>query len=774
MPTVFDPIDLADVTAGVGGFVIQGEDAGDNAGFSVASAGDINGDGFDDLIIGADGADGPGNTRLNPGAAYVVFGTVGGFPASIDLGQVALGQGGFVIEGEDPGDRTGRSVAAAGDINGDGFDDLIIGALGADAAGNAEGEAGAAYVLFGKGGGFDAAIDLAAVALGQGGFVIQGEDRLDNAGISVASAGDLDGDGFDDLIVGAPFADGAGNAETNAGAAYVVFGKADGFEASIDLGDVALGQGGFVIQGEDARDRAGRSVASAGDINGDGFDDLIVGAYRAYAAGNAKVYAGAAYVVFGTDTGFDASIDLADVAQGQGGFVIQGEDVLDNAGFAVASAGDLNGDGFDDLVIGTGLADGAGNAERSAGAAYVVFGKAAGFAASIDLAQVALGQGGFVIHGEDAEDYAGSSVTSAGDFNGDGFDDLIIGAIGADGAGNAKSYAGAAYLVFGKAGGFGAAIDLADVAQGQGGFVIQGEDANDFAGVSVASAGDLNGDGFDDLAVGAYRADAAGNAKFDAGAAYVIFGSGFGATADLAIAATDAVKPEGDAGTTAFTFTVTRSGVVTTAASATFVVSGVDTADVDALTGTVSFAGGELTQTITILVNGDTAIETDEAFNVTLSNLSEGAATIIASADGIILNDDVLPPGPRDDSIVGTGADETLRGLGGDDTIEALGGADVLIGGRGDDVLDGGEGNDRLVGKGGADLFVFGTGGGDDTVADFGGLDTLDFRGFGLSDIDAALDAATIAGSGVRFTFGEDSVLVRDVTLAQLSDAILV
>jgi len=517
MPRTYAPIDLADVAQGQGGFVIQGEHPGDFAGRSVASAGDLNGDGFDDLIVGAEFATFAYNARDSAGAAYVVFGKAGGFGAAILLAAVAQGQGGFVIQSEDAGDRTGRSVACAGDLNGDGFDDLIVGAFRADAAGNAKKYAGAAYVVFGKAAGFSAAVDLSQVARGRGGFVIQGEDSGDYVGFSVASAGDLNGDGFDDLIVGAYRADAAGNAKDSSGAAYVVFGKAAAFGAAVDLTSVAQGQDGFVIQGEDAGDFAGISVASAGDLNGDGFDDLIVGASNAD-------FAGAAYVVFGKAAGFGAAIDLAAVALGQGGFVIQGEDPGDYAGFSVASAGDLNGDGFDDLIVGASGATAAGSARGNAGAAYVVFGKAADFGASVDLAQVARGQGGFVIQGEDADDRAGFSVASAGDLNGDGFDDLIVGAPLADAAGNAKKYAGAAYVVFGKAAGFGAEIDLADVALGHGGFVIQGQDYFNLAGSSVVSAGDLNGDGFDDLIVGAYQAN---NTESSAGAVYVIFGGPF-------------------------------------------------------------------------------------------------------------------------------------------------------------------------------------------------------------------------------------------------------
>ncbi len=491
------PVNLADVVAGNGGFVINGIDPLDYSGFSVSGAGDVNGDGLADVVVGAWGADAAGNNRA--GESYVVFGKADGTP--VNLSAIAAGIGGFIINGIDPEDFSGQRVSGAGDVNGDGLADLIVSAERADPAGNVY--AGENYVVFGKADG--AQVDLVNVALGFGGFVINGIDPDDRSGASVSGARDVNGDGLADVIVGAPLADPAGN--SGAGESYVVFGKEDG--TPVNLTTIVAGTGGFVINGIDPDDWSGAGVSGAGDVNGDGLADVIVGAPLADPAGNSG--AGESYVVFGKGDG--TPVNLSAVMAGTGGFVIKGIDPDDGSGRSVSGAGDMNGDGLADVIVGSHFADPAGLA--SAGESYVVFGKADG--AQVSLVNVTLGFGGFVINGIDPGDYSGGSVSGAGDVNGDGVADVIVGAERADPAGNAS--AGESYVVFGKADG--AQVNLSAVAAGTGGFVINGIDPNDKSSSSVSGAGDVDGDGLADVVVGAYAADPDGD-NF-AGESYVIF-----------------------------------------------------------------------------------------------------------------------------------------------------------------------------------------------------------------------------------------------------------
>ncbi len=487
-------IDLSTLD-GNNGFRLDGG-ASTLSGVSVSNAGDVNGDGFDDLIIGAPW------TGLNferSGSSYVVFGKDSSFGVTLDLTSLN-GTNGFRIDGLDgEGDYLGRSVSNAGDINGDGFDDLIITAP----RGVTNGESiGASYVVFGKDSGFGATLDVANLD-GTNGFRLNGTWVL-----SLSNAGDVNGDGFDDVIVGAPFT--SPNGIPDAGSSYVVFGKASGFDKSLDLSKLN-GSNGFRLDGVAEDDASGYSVSSAGDVNGDGFDDVIVGTPRADPSGD---FSGSSYVVFGKDSGFDATLNLASI-NGTNGFRLDGASAHDDSGWSVSNAGDVNGDGFDDVIVGARAAQN-GNSD---GASYVVLGKDSGFDATLNLSTLD-GNTGFSLNGAGAE-FSGWSVSNAGDFNGDGFDDVIIGAPFADPHGIYS--AGISYVVFGKASGFGNSLDLSKL--GNNGLRLDGVSDSDFSGSSVSYAGDVNDDGFDDVIVGAYGVSSNSNSNSAfSGSSYVVFG----------------------------------------------------------------------------------------------------------------------------------------------------------------------------------------------------------------------------------------------------------
>ncbi len=409
-PVVFNLSDLN----GQNGFKIEGEAMGDNSGVSVSGAGDINGDGYADLLIGAIGH------ANNTGRSYVVLGgpTVG-VEGTIALSSLN-GTNGFKLDGEVIGDHSGVSVSTVGDINSDGYADLLIGAYF-----HASGM-GRSYVVFGAMNvGVGGKISLSNLN-GTNGFKLDGELSGDQSGISVSGAVDFNSDGHADLVIGAigyPSYAGMGRS-------YIIFGGSNvGGEGVIPLSTLN-GTNGIKFDGETNDDYSGNSVSAAGDINGDARADLLI------SSPDYATQMGRGYVVFGgLNVGSGGSVLLSSL-NGTNGFKLDGEESGDYGGYPVSAAGDINSDGYADLMFGAfGHANGTGRG-------YVVFGgPSVGVGGIISLSSLD-GTNGFKLDGEATGDHAGVSISGVADINGDGISDLLIGA-------DLAFSTGRSYVVFG-------------------------------------------------------------------------------------------------------------------------------------------------------------------------------------------------------------------------------------------------------------------------------------------------------------------------------------
>jgi hypothetical protein len=739
---------------GTSGFAINGINPDDRSGNSISSAGDINSDGLDDLIIGADGADPNGD---NSGQTYVVFGSKESFAAQFYLSTLN-GTSGFAINGINPNDFSGNSISSAGDINGDSLDDLIIGANGGSTNGITSGQT---YVVFGSKESFAAQFDLSSLN-GTSGFTINGINEDDSLGNSVSSAGDINGDGLDDLIIGAPFADPNG---TSSGQTYVVFGSKGGFGAQFDLSTLN-GTSGFTINGINEDDSLGNSVSSAGDINGDGVDDLIIGAPFAGLNGDSS---GQTYVVFGSKGGFGTQLNLSTL-NGTSGFAINGINPDDQSGNSVSSAGDINGDGIDDLIIGAPFADANGD---NSGQSYVVFGSKESFGAQLNLSTLN-GTNGFVINGFNKGDgFFSSFVSSAGDINGDGIDDLIIAAPFADPNGDNS---GQSYVVFGSKEGFGAQLNLFNL-NGTNGFVINGFNLDDRSGYSLGSAGDINGDGIDDLIIGTPFADPN---DIRSGQTYVVFGNR-APVIDL------------NGNSQGIDFSTTFSGTPVSIIDSNFTVGDNDT----------TLAGATIT--ITNLLNGATeslnatAIGNITAtYNPTIGTLTLSGTDTIANyrqvLSSVTYNSTATTVNTTIEFVVDDGQDLNNTSAVATTTlgfvqklITGTSSADILIGTPNNNIIEGKAGNDKLTGNGGQDKFIFSTGDGIDTITDFGGVgsvgidsnpstaviaevDTLDFTRLGLTAKNLQLNQN---GNNLELTFENTSntqIILENFLLENLNN----
>lgn len=385
--------------------------ASGGAGWSIANAGDQDGDGLPDMLVGvAQGGED------DEGQALLVLGTT--------MGDLSLADVDAVLTGESEDDAAGQSVAGLSDMDGDGWDDLAVGAISVTGSsvestlgecGDADWEeygrehgvyAGAVYMLRGPVSG-DMSLAMADAR-------VVGEDGADYLGYRLGGQGDLNGDGVPDLLMSA-----VGQCEggLDAGAIYVMEGPVSG--------DISAAAADRKVLGAARRELAGQALSVAGDVNGDGYGDFVVG--ERSKSGSEGDFQGVVYMVLGPGSGVS---ELAGADS-----TMWGERASDEAGYSVGSAGDLDMDGFDDLIVGALLES---SVVESGGAVYVVHGPVSGTSSLRDA--------DIKMTGAEEGAGAGGSVAGVGDVDSDGLPDLLVGATGdSEGA----FAAGAAYLILG-------------------------------------------------------------------------------------------------------------------------------------------------------------------------------------------------------------------------------------------------------------------------------------------------------------------------------------
>lgn len=389
------------------GASFKGEKAGDNSGYSVSGAGDVNGDGYDDFLIGAPYKDYSGDNDV--GKVYLFYGMKHGWKKDVSL---STANATFVGHLDD--DRAGRSVSGAGDVNGDGYDDILIGAPDNDINGDRSGQV---YVIFGK----SSKMTHSNFRLNSADASYEGELSGDIAGFAISDAGDVNNDGYDDFVIGAPHAE-RYTSDRVKGKVYLIYGMKTGWKMNTDLSKANASFWGSKNLG-----KSGYSVSGAGDVNADGYDDFLAG--EPFRPGGGRFY-----LFLGGNSSWirDGYMYHSDTAFNESTYS------YDNIGISLSGLGDINGDGFDDFIAGADEDDDGGT---DAGKCFIIHGRSS-WPPIVDLSKANV-----TFTGEKAGDHAGRSVSGAGDFNNDGNPDIIVGAYQNDDGG---SQSGKVYLHFYK------------------------------------------------------------------------------------------------------------------------------------------------------------------------------------------------------------------------------------------------------------------------------------------------------------------------------------
>jgi len=467
-----------DSSLSTAGASFYGEANNDMFSRMVANAGDVNGDGYDDILMTAPYNNDGGS---HAGKVYLFFGKGSGWSMDINATNANAS---FIAEGAgDAGGGSGEGTGlCGGDINDDGLSDIIIGMPQNDDAGSNRGQV---YIIFGKTSGWQKNVDLS-----QADASFRGEYNGDWLGRYADCGGDVNGDGIDDLVMGASVNDENG---VDSGQVYIVFGKTNGWamDTNVSTADASL-------LGESGGDSAGISLAIAPDMNGDGIDEVLIGAANNDRGGN---LAGSAYLVLGRKIA-DWKMDMTLASKANASWY--GEGIQDAFGYLLDGLGDVNGDGFGDIVIGAyrNRANGV-----DAGQAYIIFGRKSGWGTNVNIST---GLNASYV-GEATGDYAGRGVAGPGDVNGDGLNDILIGSPDND---EVATRSGEAYLIVGKTAGWASDVNL-----NQASASWRGEMADSIAGRTLAG-GDFNADGFDEILISAHLDSDHGT---QTGQGYVVF-----------------------------------------------------------------------------------------------------------------------------------------------------------------------------------------------------------------------------------------------------------